>query len=253
MSTQSASFLASWRTLPTELQLQILTHVVAVEPSGRWGDLKAIDRDQTNNRYWNSNTSFTNIVVPLLSCAEIKDLVLEAFYTQNYFILAYPKSYWPPEASSFMLLPPQPVQKFIRKLHIHLDHLRPGRIALLEKAARATKNLTRLTFLDITFFSSKRRSLFAVPKPDEVPVLCFESKCLRVSYQHFNVEDELVLHKFVLCTSATREPLQTRWTRVAYRHVDSTVWGRAVSTNDHLTDACDWSLQSWANSDHSTT
>jgi hypothetical protein len=167
MSTQTTSFLARWRTLPTELQLQILTHVVTVEPSGRWGDLKAIDRDQ-NNRYWNSNASFTNIVVPLLACAEIKNLVLEAFYTQNYFLLAYSGLVWGDKARKVMLLPPQPMQKFIRKMHICLKHAGLTEITLLEKAARATKKLTTLIFLDITFFSL-RLPILMPPKPDRYP------------------------------------------------------------------------------------
>jgi hypothetical protein len=219
MSTQSTSFLARWRTLPTELQLQVLTHVVTIEPSGRWGDLKAIARNQ-NNRYWNSNASFTNIIVPLLACAEIKDLVLEAFYTHNYFLLAYSGIVWSTRARKVMLLPPQPMQKFIRKMHICLEYAGLTEINLLEKAARATKKLTALTFLDITFFSL-RLPLLMPPKPDKYPVLCFESKCLRVSYQHLKVAHERVLDKFVLSTSATEEPPATRWTRVAYRYLES--------------------------------
>lgn len=57
-----------------------------VKPQFRFVDL--IDHGQ-NNRYRKSDTSFTNIIVPLLACAKIKDLVVEAFYTRNHFALAY--------------------------------------------------------------------------------------------------------------------------------------------------------------------
>jgi hypothetical protein len=221
MSAQTDAFINGWRTLPTELQLQVLMHVVTVEPSGRWGDIKAITLNQ-NNRYWNSNASFTDIVVPLLACAEIKDLVLEVFYTHNYFLLAYSGIEWSTRERKVMRLPPQPMQKFIRKLHICLEYAGFSEMALLEEAARATKKLTRLTFLDITFFSL-HLSLLPPPAPkiDRYPLLCFESKCLRVSYQHLEVAHERVLDNFVLSTSATEEPPETRWTRVAYRYLES--------------------------------
>lgn len=74
-----------------------------VKPPFRLVDL--IDHGQ-NNRYWKSNTSFTNIILPLLACAEIKDLVLEAFYTRNYFVLAYSWLVWGDGARKVMLVPP---------------------------------------------------------------------------------------------------------------------------------------------------
>lgn len=177
-----------------------------------------VDRNE-NKQYWNSNTSFTNIVVPLLACEEVKDLVREAFYTRNYFVLAYSGILLGNKTRKVMFLPPQPIQKFIRKLRIWLEHPGLAEIAVLEKAARATKNLT-LTFLDITFFSLRLQIL--VPhKPDRISMLCFKSKCLRVSYQHLEVAHERVLDKFVLSTGAAKELLQMRWTRVAYRHLKS--------------------------------
>jgi hypothetical protein len=263
MSNQSAPFLAGWCTLPAELKLQILAHVVTVQPSGRWGDLKAIDRDE-NDRYWISSTSFTNIVVPLLACAEIKSLVLEAFYKRNYFLLAYSGLVWGDGAQKVMLLPPQPMQKFIRKMHICLEHPGLTEIALLGRAARATQKLESQIFLDITFFSL-RIPILMPPKPNRMPVLCFESKCLRVSYQHLKVAHERVLDRFVLSTSAAEEPPKTRWTRVAYRYIESdpicpsdvrshlALRRELVSTTDNLAVSLDLSLQSWGNSDHNTT
>lgn len=52
-----------------------------------------------------------------------------------------------------MLVPPQLMQKFTLKMRTCLEPPGITDITILEKTARATKNSTALTFLDITFFS----------------------------------------------------------------------------------------------------
>lgn len=129
--------------------------------------------------------------------------MLEAFYTRNYLVLAYSWLVWGEEGRKAMFLPPQPM------LYICLEQPGITEITLLENAARATNKLTALTFLDTTFFSL-RLSILMQPKPDRYPVLCFESKCLRVSYQHLRIALERVLDKIVLSISTTEEPPETR-------------------------------------------
>ncbi|KAF3008512.1 hypothetical protein E8E13_005768 [Curvularia kusanoi] len=202
MSTQTKTFFDGWRTLPKELQIEILSYVVLVDPS-RGGLISAHRLPEA--RYWNSHSPFLDVIAPLLACAEIKDVVVEEFYKQNRFLISFEEAETTPNMA--MHLPLAPLRRFIRRIHVSLGTWTEDKIRLLTEASRATVKLDNLMYLDISFGYKGN------VKIGDVPVLRFESKCLRVTFQHYDKPSlaMVLLDKFELGDAA--EQPETTWTR----------------------------------------
>jgi len=217
MSTQPPSFFDNWRTLPEELKLRILTLTVMIESTSR-GLQSYYHLDEA--RYWNFHP-FCSLVVPLLSCSDIKHLVLEAFYTGNKFRLEYHMrreglDYAPP---SCICLPPGQVQNFVRRLHIAFEGAGIEVYDILEHASNALQNLPNLSVLDISMGMLTGHSAMFRQRLDNSDGFEFPAKCMRVAFQHTPLVhqgrmDELetkLLDKFSL--KAKVEVSKTIWTR----------------------------------------
>lgn len=226
MSASIEPFLRGWRSLPVELQLYILTLVVTLQPQDQ-GALSYYYLDEV--RYWRSHFDFQRWVLPLLSCPEIKELVVEAFYTQNRFMLEYGASR---AVHLHIHLPPESAQKFIRKLRISLGAMTSHELELLAEAARSTKKLENLTFLDIAFTSPTSYSIDI----DQTSVFQFESKCLRITSQDYPSRDSDTDKRFGLpdrlVLSAEFLNPETTWTYW--------VWSFDKSTGDGVRQVESW-------------
>lgn len=82
----------------------------------------------------------------------MKELVLEALYADNKFFLDYD---WRADqkASSPITaihLPPQNVQRLVRRLHLSLGSIDIYAMELLKKALKPLRNLTNLEALEIS-------------------------------------------------------------------------------------------------------
>lgn len=234
MSVQAPSFINGWRTLPEELKLHILSLVVAPERSKR-GLLSYHHIDEA--RYWNQHP-FRGVFASLLSFPEIKPLVFEAFYTQNSFFLDYSSTdYDIVHGNAYMYLPSRRVQKFVRRINIRFSLLSRERLELLEKIASGTSRLENLVSLDIHLPTPVRTWFSAIDYDDCILArkfrnylrciddIWFESKCLRITYEHYPTYTSVDKYETWLLDKLTLHPLmgprETTWTRFIGVHDES--------------------------------
>lgn len=181
MSAQAPSFLDYWRTLPTELQLRILSLVVTLQPV-RQGLLSYHHLNEA--RYWN-HFPFRDFVKPLLQCPEVKELVLEAFYSSNKFLLDFTRSrprfvqsLDPEQFSS------QRALEHVRKLRFALGDIDIHAVKLLEESAVSLRKYTSLKSLEISMCMPRSGS-GTTPWQylDEMEIIRFPAKSLRLTYE----------------------------------------------------------------------
>lgn len=224
MSAHEPSFLDAWRTLPEELKLHILNRVLAPEPSETSRGLVAY-HDIKEARYWNQYP-FLDLTLPLLECTEIKPLVLEAFYTQNTFLLDY-------GSSSFNVIhrPPGKIAAFVRRLRMRLRLWTKEGLQFLERVATETNKLEQLCSVDLVFASPwgliwhsdssthrKQKAMEYSNSLDGMARVCFKCRCLRITHENNSIgrDDPLLLDKLTL--HPEMGDTQTAWTRPARIH-----------------------------------
>jgi hypothetical protein len=241
--TTQPCFIDNWRTLSEELKLRILEYTVTLGPPYRNRLLSYYHINEI--RYWNF-TAFCERIIPLLSIPEIKSLVQEAFYTQHSFEVNYDRKWNTDSKSANLLLhlPPAPIRKYVRRLHVVVNGVDIKAFELLNKAPSAMSNLSNLRFLEISFHQNGRK---AVDKHylDSVQPLRFAVKCLRIAYQHYpmarqgpaNVFEAALLEKFTLENESGE--LDCRWTRFTaglcehrLREVES--WAAAAAIDHYV-------------------
>ena len=108
MTAATSRFLAGWNSLPDELKLHILKYTV---PSGNY--YQALDFNNIEPR-------LRRIVYPLMSCPEIKGLVMEAFYGQNTLTIKHTPYVFIDPQDDVIHYPPPAVSGHVRHLHLHL-------------------------------------------------------------------------------------------------------------------------------------
>jgi hypothetical protein len=178
MSEQPVSFLDCWRSLPNELKLSILRLVLTFD-NARRGLLAYhhIDGVQYCNQH-----PVRGLFIPLASIPEIKSLVLDAFYTQNKFLLEHDNRVFKERPILFRAyVPPRPIPKLIRRLHFSFWCIDPGLFDLLRHASRSFHNLN---FLEISFHSSLHFSPEPLEYLDTTEMIKFSVRKLRVVSQN---------------------------------------------------------------------
>jgi hypothetical protein len=230
MSAQKHPFLYGWRTLPEELKLHILSLTLAPKPSELDRGL-LIHHHIKEARFWNQYP-FLGLAAPLLGCDEIKPLVLEAFYTQNTFLVDYSsKDHSTVHGVEYMCLPPHHVAAFIQRLNVRFSMLSTERLKLLERIAAVTSRLENLVSVDLYLtpldppwpgISSPVDARRPSTHLDHIENIWFKSRCLRITYEHcywsnigLDVEEHFPAEKFTLHPSmGPAEMVSTRLIRV---------------------------------------
>lgn len=114
-SNSTGLFLKGWRTLPEELKLQVLEHIVPKNQVYRAiGFSKGLD-PKLYLKGHGHDFDFDRLVFPLLCCPEIATMVKEIFYGQNVMLIrnvpVAPSLRYPPKANN----------SYVRHLRIVLD------------------------------------------------------------------------------------------------------------------------------------
>lgn len=213
MSAKSSPFLDCWRTLPEELKLQILSLVLAPESSELSRGLMFYHHIK-EARFWNQYP-FLDLAAPLLECDEIKPIALEAFCTQNSFLLDYSsKEHSSIDGSRYVWRAPGHIAKLIRRLKICFcaSWLSKAWLKLLEDVAAETSRLEQLVSVDLHFsgYGPGDRIEYR-DYLDGMADIEFMSKCLRVTHPgerlgqnvYASLLNKLILHPAMGPTETT--------------------------------------------------
>jgi hypothetical protein len=174
MHPSTGAFLKGWSSLPDEMRLQILRYVL---PAGK--TYKEFDF-----RCWRflwkeeEQDEFRALLYPLLSVAQLQNLALEAFYTQNITYIHY----WRDREK--ILWPPSVVHHHIQSIRVCISQYSCSAPEFLCNLANGTSRFGRLRRVAIDLESSdvhKRRfqDVFAA-----LDVLKFQTCLLEVTYDH---------------------------------------------------------------------
>jgi hypothetical protein len=218
MSALTASFLNGWRSLPVELKTHILNLIVTFDTANRgllsYHHLK-------ESRYWNQYP-IRDFFVPLTSIPEIKDLVLEAFYTQNKFLLEHnDRGMGEHQLGMSICLPPKSVQCYVRMLHFSFGKIDRQVLKLLGKASKSLNCLHNLSFLEISFSIPIAPGDKFCQHLDNVEKIGFPVKYLRIEYLHYpmggqglpDTFETMLLEKFTLKAEVASS--KTTWKRLS--------------------------------------
>jgi hypothetical protein len=177
MSQCPSSTLANWRKLPDELKVHILGYLV---PTG--GQYSAQDFVKWTNmslchEVW-------NVVMPLLSCPEIFNFVVELFWGQNTMCIHKRRAH--KSKRSTVLYPPHYSWVYLRRLRLSLGDgaLDEG---ALQDVARAIRDFPHLRHLTLIINDRKYGRGLALLTPPGPPAVAFSTHMLEVEYHHTNV------------------------------------------------------------------
>lgn len=170
----SESLLSLWRVLPVELRLEILQHVV---PNN-----KLLTSTCTDGVYphQDSRTLQDNgHIRALLSIPEIRNLVMEALYTQNTVRLDF-------LSNRYTLLPPLRFRARARKLEIDIAYLTTSNLNLLVGIANGTLGFSKFFRIDILIVPASQPEHFKQLKECvlQMGTLEFPTCKVKVKYRH---------------------------------------------------------------------
>jgi hypothetical protein len=141
MDDDSSAFLDGWRSLPDELELNILAYVL---PS-------TINSEEISGAFYQYGLQAEMEIRSLLLCPEIIGLVSEAFYSRSFVEVCDVSSadvlgIKPKEISSScnFELPPVAFRHYIRHLSVNIERLRPDSFSALSRLSTAIPALQQL-------------------------------------------------------------------------------------------------------------
>jgi hypothetical protein len=189
MTAQLPAFTTSWRKLPDELKLNILTYAL---PS-------TVNSEEVSGAFYQYGLQSEMDIRSLLMCPEISGLDMEALYSRSVVevydvssidLLGLPMTGAVTSSGTFEL-PPVAVRRYIQHLSVNIEHLVPETFGAL---ARLSEAMPALQQLDITIQEAPSTTVVSLEtrKPlretlDRMPLIKFDAKQLGVTYYHTNV------------------------------------------------------------------
>jgi hypothetical protein len=174
----TSPFLRGWRSLPAELRLNILEHVLILSPR-KGCRITVHDYPLTRNPHKHCFSSpkgrFAKVLLPLLACVEVDDafnlpqVALELWYGRNAFFLGGPYISDRGGTSGYYryLLPHRSAFAHLQRVHVHTRGDYAGWTDLASYC-EATQTMPKLKAFDLQFASQ--------PKP------CFGSTSLQDAF-----------------------------------------------------------------------
>jgi hypothetical protein len=178
MSTATTSFHDGWRTLPDELKLEILRYALPCGKTFKSLQFNKAKMEERKDKSLNHTLArwvymFQSEVVPLFTCSETRDLVPDAFCSQN--TMELDQFAWMP-----LLYPPPSIRPLIRSIKMNVMFYNKNGIARLEKLATISHNLPNLRSVDVEVKGNDSK-VEALASFQEMK---FNTKQLRVLYRH---------------------------------------------------------------------
>jgi len=218
METQT-TFLTCWHRLPEELQLNIMKYAVPISIREKPHFLQINER-LFHRRFWN-HSNWRSIlsrresyretrlrVFPLLSVPGVKDLVLEALYSQNPCRI---------KATETTLWPPLNVHRHVKHLQIAFStHSRRCITEILFGIARRAIGFGKLNLLELDFEQRDIGCLIC----QTLEIFKFPARVLEVQYLRTGCDEPemLLLDKLTICGKEVE--MDERWER-AYTNKSS--------------------------------
>jgi len=174
MGKSSTTFFNGWRSLPDELKLQILEHALPAKYTyceyhfRRW-DHSGFYEDANFNRLY-----------LLLSIPELKEMVLEAFYSQNTILIEQGNIYGP------TTWPPNEVRSHVRRLRIDIRTSKLPMLDLLNKIANGLGGFGNLHHLKLRLNGGmvEYQHGAIIDAIENMDPITFPARVLEVRYLH---------------------------------------------------------------------